>query len=258
MLRNLSQVIHKGIHATDGDIGKVSDFFFDDSTWTIRYMVAETGNWLAGREVLISPSAFKAIDWEAGLFLVNLTKEQVQKSPNVDTKLPVSRQQEEDLANHYNWPIYWGGGYAGVFGSFPTMSGMVPVPMRVETDPPEPVSEKNLDPHLRSTKEVTGYHISAKDGDIGHVADFTIDDATWSVQFLVVDTTHWLPGKQVLISPNVVQRVDWIARKVFVNLSMESIKSSPEFDPSHNLSESYEDALHIRDGVKSKDGAKLI
>ena len=224
-------------------------------------MVAETGNWLSGRQVLIAPSAFKAVDWEEGLFLVNLTKEQVQTSPNVNTDLPVSRQQEEDLANHYNWPIYWGGGYAGVFGSFPTMSGMVPVPMKIATDPQEPVSEDNLDPHLRSTKEVAGYHISANDGDIGHVADFIVDDTTWTVLFLVVDTKNWLPGKQVLISPDVIQRVDRLARKVFVNLSVESIKSSPEFDPSQPVSESYEDALHDHYDTKvskPKDGPKLI
>ncbi len=262
MLRSLNEITGKAIHATDGDIGSVSDFYFDDSTWTIRYLVADTGTWLFGRQVLISPSAFQSIDWKESKFAVNLTKQQVSTSPAVDTQSPISRQQEEDLASHYNWPVYWGGGYAGVYGSYPNVAGMVPVPMRIDADGPAPaVNEPAIDPSLRSTHEVVGYHIGATDGDVGHVEDFIFDETTWTLKFLVVATRNWLPGKKVLIAPEWISNVDWMAQKVKVKVSAEAIKDSPEYDHSKPLTPVYEESLrgHYEPaGVKIKSGPTLL
>ena len=65
------------------------------------------------------------------------------------------------------------------------------------------------DPHLRSSAAVTGYHIQATDGDIGHVEDFLLDDRSWTIRFMVVDTTNWWAGEKVLIAPAWIERVDW-------------------------------------------------
>jgi hypothetical protein len=103
--------------------------------------------------------------------------------------------------------------------------------------------EKAWDPNLRSTSDVTGHHIQALDGEIGHVEDFIIDDETWSIRYLVVDTKNWWAGKHILVSPQWIQRVSWEELKVFVNLSCETIKRSPEYAPE-SLSRDYETELH--------------
>src|SRR5262247_2160585 len=110
MLRSLEELHGYTIHATDGDIGTVYAFFFDDKTWAIRYLVVDTGNWLPDRQVLISPIALGQPDWEGQFFSVKLTTEQVRNSPDIDTDKPVSRQQETLLHTYYDWPTYWSGG----------------------------------------------------------------------------------------------------------------------------------------------------
>jgi sporulation protein YlmC with PRC-barrel domain len=118
MKRNINSLIGYSIEATDGKIGTVKDFYFDDETWTIRYLVVETGNWLSGRKVLISPVALIKKNWSNGLIPVNLTKEQIQNSPDIDTDKPVSRQQEAMLNQHHFLEkllgkrlIWWGDGH---------------------------------------------------------------------------------------------------------------------------------------------------
>ena len=104
--------------------------------------------------------------------------------------------------------------------------------------------EKAWDPHLRSTHDVSGYHIQAADGEIGHVEDFIIDDETWAIRYLIVDTRNWWPGKKVLVSPQWIERVSWSESKVFVNLSRETIKQSPEYTEESLLTRDYETGLH--------------
>ena len=99
------------IVATDGDIGKVDDFYFDDKSWTIRYLVADTGNWLLGRKVLLSPIAVGKADFSSGRINVKLTKKQVEESPSIDSDKPVSRQHEAYYHDYYGYPYYWSGPY---------------------------------------------------------------------------------------------------------------------------------------------------
>src|ERR671937_203627 len=107
MLRSLEELKGYAIHATDGDIGNVEDVYFDEGHWTVRYFVVNTGNWLTGRRVLISPIVFRDADWHAKKILVTLTREQVKNSPDFDTHKPVSRQHEIELARYFNWAPYW-------------------------------------------------------------------------------------------------------------------------------------------------------
>ncbi len=246
MLRSVKSLVGYTIGATDGEIGKVKEFYFDDKTWTIRYLIAETGNWLSGRKVLISPVALLQPDWETKIFPVNLTTEQIKNSPDIDTEKTVSRQQEMELYNYYPWGNYWGGmlwgGGIGTTGMM--LEPSVPIEEAVGNEGSIPAKKEDGDPHLRSTGTVKGYSIRATDEAIGDVEDFIIDDGTWKLDFLVVDTGSWLPGKKVLISPKWIKEVEWETSSVIVDISAEAVKNSPEFDPHQPISEAYTTDLH--------------
>lgn len=237
MLRSMKELRGYKIQTTDDEIGKAHEFYFDDQFWLIRYLVVDTGNWLPGRLVLISPHSLAKPDWAAKIFPVNLSKEQVESSPEIDIAKPVSRQHEVELAKYYNWPPYWSGAEARVAGAFA-------VPPKAE----EQQKEEKGDPHLRSSREVIGYSIEASDGEIGHVEDFIVDDESWIIRYMIVDTRkwlHWLPGgKKVLIAPAWIKRTDWSESKVRVDLSKEQIKNSPQFDSSAPVNREYEILLH--------------
>lgn len=224
------------LSSIDGDIGKVEDFYFDDRHWAIRYLVAETGSWLTGRQVLISPYALRSVIREDEKIAVNLNKSQIEDSPPLDTDRPVSRQLEEAYAGYYGWPTYWSG---------PHMWGPYPYISRDRDSLTAPYSdEKSEDPHLRSIKSITGHNIQALDGEIGHVDGFIIDDDNWAIRYLVIDTRNWWPGKKVLASPQWITRVSWDESKVFVNLSREAIRQAPEYDDESLLTRDYESQLH--------------
>ena len=241
MKLNIKSLTGFGMGALDGEIGKVKDFYFDDSTWTIRYLVVNTGNWLSDRKVLISPEAVDKLDWEQKLFFVNLTKEQVEKSPDIDTDKPVSRQQEARLYEYYPWTSYWRTGLwsGGIITSGMQMPPALPLEDALEK---EKMSDKetNEDPNLRSTDKVIGYDIKATDGAIGEVEDFIVDDSTWRIHFMIVDTGNWFPGKKVLISPAWVKEINWAENSVVVNAPVQHVKSSPEYEPGEQVSDSYE------------------
>ena len=234
MKRNVSSLIGFTMGATDGEIGTVKDFYFDDMSWTIRYLIVETGKLLSERKVLISPQSVLLPDWENKKFPVNLTMEKVRNSPDIDTEKPVFRQQEIKLYSHYPWSVYWTGGRTGM----PPVS-MYQVFESVEDDSNSPEG----DPHLQSTDEVTGYDIKAIDGGIGEVEDFIIDDLTWKIDFMVIDTGKWLPGKKVLISPSLIKDISWKLSGVMVSSTVEDIKHSPEYDPKKPVDEVYASML---------------
>lgn len=220
----------------DGEIGKAKEFYFDDSYWAIRYLVADTGNWLVGRQVLISPYSLVGISDDEENIVVSLTEKQIEECPLLDSDKPVSRQFEESYFDYFKLPAYWNGRY---------MWGAWPYIMREEQVRLEDKEElKSWDPNLRSTKSVTDYHIEATDGEIGHVEDFIIDDETWAIRYLVIDTKNWWGGKKVLISPQWIDRISWDESKVFINLSKERIKQSPEYSEDILITRDYEDQLH--------------
>lgn len=245
MRRKVKNLTGFTIGATDGEIGKVTEFYFDDQTWTVRYLIVKTGGWLSGRQVLIAPQAITSPDWSEKTFHVNLTKGQVKASPDIDTSKPVSRQQELTLYNHYPWGSYWGGGlWAGGLG---TTGMMMPINASIEEakenqkDNAEKTS--NDDPHLRSTDAITGYNIKASDGTIGDVEDFIINDTTWKIDFIEVDTGNWFPGKKVVLSPGLIKEIKWERAEVLVNATAEQIKASPEYNAEMHLEDEYEAVL---------------
>ena len=239
MKRSIKSLIGYTIGATDGEIGSVVEFYFDDATWTIRYLIVDTGKFLFDREVLISSSVLLTPDWQEKLFRVNLTKEQIRTSPEIDTTLPVSRQEEIRLQNHYLWAGYWGEGF---------YAGGLPVSMYdvLTTGGDDMVQKKeSLDnPHLRNTRKVKGYTIKAIDGDIGDICDFIVDDNTWKLDFMVIDTGHWFPGKKVLISPHWIKEIHWENSTIIIKATIDQVKNSPEYHPDEPLSKEYEVHLH--------------
>lgn len=220
------------LHSLDGEIGKVKEFYFDDHHWTIRYLIADTGNWLMGRQVLISPYALLTVNKKEQYITIDLTKKQIEDSPSLDSDKPVSRQFEQAYYGHHGWPTYWGGSNVWGIYSYPSK--------KREATP----GKKKWDHHLRSTHDVTGYNIQATDGEIGHVDDFIIDDETWAIRYLIIDTQNWWPGKKILLAPQWIKRVSWNESKVFVSLLREDIKQSPEYTEESLLARDYEIGLH--------------
>ena len=234
MKHSLNNLVDYIVKASDGDVGKTEQFYFDDLLWRIRYMSVRTGQWLPNRSVLISMAALGKPDWGKKVFPVDLTKTQVSSSPQISIEEPVSRQHEVELHEHYAWPFYWGEFY---------------IPIKYEADAVKskeenPPSEMNkCDPHLHSTDEVMECRIHTTDGNIGHVEDFLVDDETWTIRYLVVNTRSWLPGRRVLVAPRWIKSVNWIDKELFVDLSKDAIKKCPKFDSSKPLSLEYEDEM---------------
>lgn len=245
MLRSVKVMLGYRLDATDGELGRTKDFYFDDHDWAVRYLVVDTGNWLPKRRVLISPTPAGEPNWKGQVIPVSLTKKQVEDSPSIQSDRPVSRQEEEQLAAYYNWPAYWAP--AAIPGA-----GMMP-PAALLRKPAEGQTPKEReprgDPDLRSVKEVLGYHIHATDGEIGHVDDFIAETDNWAVRYLVVDTRNWLPGKRVLVAPAWIGDVSWAEREVHVRLSRQAVKDCPEFDPSAPVNREYEARLYDYYGV---------
>ncbi len=246
------------IGATDGDIGRVKDLYFDDHNWVIRYLVVETGSWLSSRKVLISPISIQQPDWTAHRLAAAISRDQVENSPDIDTDKPVSRQHEVDYLGYYGYPNYWGGagmwgggmapmamspGYAGLAQSTPGREQFI-----AETTQADRERHRNDDPHLRSCAVVVGYHIHASDGEVGHVEGFLIDEETWAIRYLVVNTSNWWLGHKVLIVPQWIGGVNWADATVTIDLSREAVKSSPIYDPSADLDRQDETGLYTHYG----------
>jgi uncharacterized protein YrrD len=215
------------LQSLDGELGTAKDFYFDDRDWTIRYLVADTGEWLVSRQVLISPHSLAGVNTDQGSIAVKLTKAEVEHSPSLNRDKPVSRQFEREYAVFFGLPMYWG----------------FPHDPRAKAESGK-AAKKHDDPDLRSTHNVSGHHVEASNGEIGHVEDFIIDDETWAIRYLIVDTKDWLPGKKVLISPKWIERVSWREKQVVVSLTREAIQQAPGYTDSPPLTRDQETALH--------------
>ncbi len=207
MQRRATGFLGYTIEASDGKVGSVSDFLFDDRSWTLRWLVINTGSWLAGRKVLLHPRGLERADVAQRAFPVKLSKRQVEDSPDLASDEPVSLRMDHALNSYYGHTPTWNGGpYNDVWSN--------------EGD------SSSGDPHLRSLSEVTGYHIHALDGDIGHLDDLLVDDESWNIEYAVIDTRNWGFGKHVLVSPAEIKDIDWGARDIHIDLTCYKIKTS--------------------------------
>jgi hypothetical protein len=175
MLHKASRIRGAPVHAIDGEVGHVEEFYVDDGSWTIRYLWVYTVSWLAHRPVLIPSNAIEP-EWSVAGLTARLTKDQVRNSPEIPSPMALSGLDEAQLLSHY-----------------------------------------------------IGYHLQARDGGIGHVDDFLFDER-WSVRYLVVDTSNFIGGKSVVISPTALHGIDRSNQKLQVALTRDEVKHSPSFD----------------------------
>lgn len=241
MLRSVKHLQRFRIVARDGELGSVDEFYFDDQRWTIRYLVVDTGRWLPGRRVLISPYSVRSVDWIEEAVLLSVTREMVKNSPHVDTHKPVSRVQEAAYLGYYGYPWYWAG--AGVWGPAPFPAAAAAPTAAEDRALAEAAKEEARakgDTRLRSSKEVIGYHLEAADGGLGHVEDFLVEDRSWTIRYIVVDTRNWWFGKHVLVPPDWAREISWSDRKVYVDLARQAVKNAPEYDSAAHLDRQWE------------------
>jgi hypothetical protein len=248
MLTNAKYLKGLVVRATDGEIGTVDQLYFDDETWAVRYLTVETGGWLGGRQVLISPFSVVDTDWRVGRLDVALTKKQVENSPDIDTDRPVSRQHEAAYLGYFGYPYYWGGPYMWGPALYPAGLPIIPIAIADEALA-DRIGSESTDSHLRSTQAVKGYQIEAADGEIGHVQGFVVDDEDWAIRYMEVATRNWWPGKKVLVSPAWIKRVSWTDSTVYVGLSRDAIQKGPEYDESAPITREYEDLLYDHYGL---------
>ena len=245
MLHSIKNLKDFRILTAGEEVGSVEEVYFDDDQWVVRYLVVDTGGWLGGRRVLISPYAVQSMDSSRRTLLVNLTRKQVQGSPGIDAHKTVSRQQEAVYHRYYGYPQYWQSGSFWAWGAMPVIEAPEALILEEEEASRRAQAQRGgADAHLRSSKTVLGYRIEASDESIGHVSDFLFEGATWAIRYLIVDTRKWLHGKQVLVSPLWIREVSWGARNLRLALTRRQIEQSPEYDSEHAPSTEYERALH--------------
>jgi hypothetical protein len=244
MLRSISSLKGLTVNAIDGEIGSVYDVYFDAVRWTVRYFVVDTGTWLSGRRVLVSPMSLRSPEVVGDRLDVGLSRTQVEQSPSWDTDKPVSRQHEVAHARHYDYPYYWVGPARWGLGWDPVV-GMAAEPR------PSPVEEEmlarereNADPNLHGARDVIGSYVEAADDDVGHVDDLLVDERTWAIRYIVVDTQNWLPGRKVLIAPTWIKTVSWEDSKVHVDLRRAEVEAAPEYDPTVPMERAHETRLY--------------
>ena len=239
------------ILASDGRIGSVSDVLFDDESWRLRWLVVDTGTWLSDRQILVHPSAVGQVDHDRQELPVRMSKAQIERSPSIARDRPVSLQMQGQLYDYYGWDPVWGGSgyFAGGLGMMGSSgySGMGAPPM------PNGHAPEDGDPHLRSTKAVTGSYLQATDGEIGHVENMLIDDASWDILYLVVDTKNWWFGKHVLISPYAVKGISWSDHTMQLDVTRDLVKANPAWDPLAMMDQVYEKRLHNHYGWQGYD-----
>jgi hypothetical protein len=250
MLRSMKAMEDYTIGAADGIVGQVKDFYFDDAAWVIRYLVVRTGEELHRRNVLISPISIGRPNWSEKILPVSLTRSQVQNSPDIDTDKPVSRQHEMGYLGYYGYGNYWGGGGLWGAGLYPDLlqAGLrINASTNVNRQSDE-MRNQHDDPHLRSGNAVMRYYVHADDGDIGHVQGFLVDEASWAIRYIIVNTSNWWLGHQVLIAPEWIDHIDWPESKVLLSLTRQAVQGSPPYDPSVPLNREQEASISTHYG----------
>ena len=177
MLHLAQKIAGATVSGTDGEIGTLEDFYFEEAGWNVRYLLVDTGSWFDGKRVLLSPSAVQG-DWGLTGVQVNLSRDDVRNSPALD---------DEAMPD---------------------------------------VADERLD----SVKTTSGYHIRARNGEIGHVDDFLIGQDSWRIRYLLVDTSNWIGGRSVIVSSDAVERVDKEDNQIYVAADRDAIKNAPELE----------------------------
>lgn len=225
MLRQVKDLEGFKLETRNGSIGKFSTIHFDDESWNLRYIVADIGNFLKQDRVLLLPTSIYDISFTDEIISVNLSKEDVEKSPHFDDDPPVSKQYDF-LVQKYQKTSYivepWSGSVYPI---------LLPDPKQ-KMDLEEEIGDK----HLYCCKVVSSYSAIAKDKRDGHVEDFIFDDKTWQITHVLLDINDWMPGGKRIISVDHIDHIDSISKEIVFKLSAQEIE---------NISQKYEDFLFI-------------
>ncbi len=221
MLERATKLLGYKLSIGAGDVGKLKDFHFDDRHWAIRYLAADMGTWLPGRQVLISPYALNAVVRKRHRIVLGLTRRQIEDEPTLACDHPVSREFEDAYHRFHGWPRYWIGPYT--WGRSPDFDRG----RRNSTDS-SPAPTRRARP-VRSTGDVRGAYVQTPDGEMGHVADLVIDYDAWVIRYLIINAQNWWPGERVLLAPQWVRGARWDRRELFVALPAEAIRQLPRY-----------------------------
>ncbi len=245
MLQSVSDMENYAIISTTGRVGHVEDFFFDDEQWAIRYLVVDTAPLFFGRKVLISPFSITEVSTESGEAVLNVSKDKIKNSPEIDTARPISRQHETQLNDYYSWPSYWQEGGLWYMANTPhaAVTSMQIEAEHQKESPPEGIPETVSDPHLRSTREVLTYEILGTDDQIGKANDFVVSEGDWALRYLIVDAGPWLLGKKAIIAVDWIQSVSWKESQITVDVSRGLVSNAPEFTSLGKVDRDYEKTL---------------
>jgi hypothetical protein len=254
MLRSLKEITGYTLQEMDDVIGTCNDFLFDDGLWVIRYMVADTGSWLKHHKVLITPGSLGEPDWQTERLAVKLTREQIESCPPIDAHAPISREYEITYHEHFEIPFYWMGadfreGIPGANGVINTVDDLPDVDEEVAAlvNDSETVAPTPADPgegQLRSATEIMNYSVSASDTNAGRVEDIIIDDNSWVIRYLAIDTGHVMPDRKVLINTEWIESVSWEKECVTIDLTLDAIHECPHYDPDEAVNREYEVRLY--------------
>lgn len=228
------------IRAQDGDIGAVSDCYFDGLLWVVRYLAVETSGGLPAAQVLLPPQAIEVRPDRVPLLITGVTMEQIRQSPPLGRARPVSREHEDRSGARFGWPAY-----------------RDPMAASELLDPP-PLETAYTASRLHSARAVLGCTVRGLDGDIGHVADVLIDEASWSIRYLVLDARGWLPGRHVVLAPSWFSRINWITGRMKVDLYRDAVRTSPRFDRTGMVTDEYSSRLHDHYGSRVKALRKRV
>ncbi len=233
----------------DGEIGHAKDFYFDTRHWTVRYLSMETGGWLSGRKVMVSPYALDSIVHSEQYLSCTLTKEQIENGPSLNYDQLVSPQFETDYHGYFGWPLYWDGPHS--WGKYPYV--------RCDHDQwSDYTDSKAWTPHLQNTRDVSGHQLHVTDGKSGHIDDFIINVKTWMIRYLIVSLRDWWSENKVLISPRWVDRISNGESKIFVDFSCESLKRSPKYTEESLLTLNCETELYLNYQSANEEMEKIV
>jgi sporulation protein YlmC with PRC-barrel domain len=219
MNRSVKHLHSYTVVARDGELGSVEEMYFDDEKWTIRYIVADLEEVPQKERAAVSPVSVEDVDWKNRMILVDLSRDEVAESPEVDEGGSFSRQKERQLNGYYRIPVYWSG--VGLWGNH-----VYPGLLAEEAQPEDDEGQDDAETHVHGTEEAFGYKIEATDGEIGRVDDLVVEERTWEIQFLVIDTGNWLPGKKVIVDTHWIDQVNWKDGTVSVSLPRNAIRSA--------------------------------
>lgn len=245
MLRSIAELPGSTAVGSDGTMGKVVSVYFDDVSWAVRYLGVDSGSWLKTKIVLLSPRAIK--DLAAKSVYFDISRHKLDSCPDAATHLPVARQYEQALHDHFNWPYYW---------DYQTFRNAAPLAVSetgfgaqnrieaVEQMRQQQIAQQGYDAHLREFDEVLHYTLSAQDGTIGHVDDFIVELPWWVIRHVVVKTKNFLPGASVLLDVRWVRQVVFEDKQLVVDVKREAVRHAPRFNPAEPVNRHYEARLY--------------